>query len=327
MSRVKGQLFKILKDKPTVITRAGFWKIPHNTREDEVSLKIGRYSKPKRNLRIFKVKIWDEEEQPEVLTPRSELTLDNEEFLSLVTFLQENYEPFRQGIKAFIPLDKPFDMSNAEQIKALFSLPDKQKLVEFILNNDVIPEELAAGLQHARRVKAINDFDAMLNGDLVENKWQTWFQTNSWVLGSEFVRVLDERHIDTQNISDFLMQAYDGFLDVVEIKRPEGSLQFWAVTRDHGNLIPAPDLIKAITQASRYIYEVEREANSIKFLERVDQVRTVKPRCILIYGRSEGWEADHKEAFRILNSNYHNLSIMTYDHVLERAKHMIGFNC
>ena len=83
-------------------------------------------------------------------------------------------------------------------------------------------------------------------------------------------------------------------------------------------------MVKAITQASRYIYEVEREANSVKFLDLVNQVRTVKPRGILIFGRSHDWGDDQREAYRILNSNYHNLSIMTYDHVLERAKRMIG---
>jgi hypothetical protein len=120
------------------------------------------------------------------------------------------------------------------------------------------------------------------------------------------------------------MQAYDGFLDVVEIKRPDGNLQFWAGTTDHGNLVPAIDLIKAITQASRYIFEIEREADSVKFLDRVDQVRTIKPRGILIFGRSDEWGNDEREAYRILNSNYLNLSVMTYDHVLERAKRMIG---
>jgi hypothetical protein len=44
------------------------------------------------------------------------------------------------------------------------------------------------------------------------------FQKNDWVLGTEFVKILDERKIDTANISDFLMQAYDGFIDIVEIK-------------------------------------------------------------------------------------------------------------
>lgn len=119
----------------------------------------------------------------------------------------------------------------------------------------------------------MREFEDMLNGNLREAPWQAWFQQNSWVLGSQFVRVLDERSIDTQHISDFLMEAYDGFLDVVEIKRPEGGLSFWAPALDHGNYIPSTDLIKAISQASRYIYEVEREANSVKFLERVGGVK------------------------------------------------------
>jgi hypothetical protein len=147
------------------------------------------------------------------------------------------------------------------------------------------------------------------------------------VLGSEFVRILDERHIDPQHITDFLMEAYDGFLDIVEIKRPASDLRFWAASLDHGNYVQSQDLTKAISQASRYIYEVEREANSVKFLERVDHVKTIKPRCILIFGRSEGWSPDQIEAYRILNAGFHNLTVMTYDHVLQRAKRIVGTDC
>jgi len=317
MVKIKDKLFTVLRNKPQVITRAIFWKIPHNTRADEVTLKVGRYKKPKG---------WNENESPETLTPKSELTFDHEEFLNLIKFLQEKYEPFKEGVKAFIPLDKPFEKSNADQIKALFSLPDKQRLVSFVMSNDVIPEELEIGLQHAKRVKAIDEFSLMLNNDLVESNWQKWFEKNSWVLGSDFVRILDERSIDTQHITDFLMEAYDGFLDVIEIKRPEGGMYFWSKTMDHGNYVPSTDLIKAVTQATSYIYEIEREANSIKFLERVNNVKTIKPRCILIFGRSNDWGQKQVEAFRILNSGYHNLTIMTYDHVLERAKRIVGYD-
>lgn len=120
------------------------------------------------------------------------------------------------------------------------------------------------------------------------------------------------------------MQAYDGFLDIIEIKRPDGALRFWSPSSDHNNQIPSSGLIKAITQANRYVYEVEREANSVKFLERVDGVKTIKPRCVLIFGRSNNWNNEQKEAFRILNAGYHNISIMTYDHVLSRAKRIVG---
>ncbi len=315
MSKVTGRLVTILKHKTRVITRAVFWKIPHNSRDDEVALKIGRYKKPQKLL---------DDETLESLEPKSELTLDDDKLNSLIAFLQTNYEPFKKGVKAFIPLDNPYEQTNAEQIKALFALPDKEKLVNFILSHNIIPEELALGLQNAKRVNAIGEFTSMLEGNLTEPNWQKWFENNSWVLGSDFIRVLDERSIDTQNISDFLMEAYDGFLDVIEIKRPEGGMSFWAKTMDHGNYVPSSDLIKAVTQASSYIFEVERETNSIKFLERVDGVKTVKPRCILIFGRSNDWNANQAEAFRILNAGYHNLTIMTYDHVLSRAKRIVG---
>ncbi len=68
------------------------------------------------------------------------------------------------------------------------------------------------------------------------------------VLGTEFVRLLDERAIDVNSISDLLMETYDGFLDIVEIKRLEGGLRFWADTLDHGNHVPSSALVKAIAQ-------------------------------------------------------------------------------
>ena len=43
MAQIKAKLVRIIRDKPRVLTRAIFWKIPHNTSEDEVFLKLGRY--------------------------------------------------------------------------------------------------------------------------------------------------------------------------------------------------------------------------------------------------------------------------------------------
>ena len=208
-------------------------------------------------------------------------------------------------------------------LKSLLESSEKQKVLEFIINNEIIPDDLTLVLQNVQRKKAIEQFEEMLKKDLTEHIWQKWFKENDWVLGSEFVRVLDERNIDTKNIADFLMKAYDGFLDIVEIKRPEGNLKFWMDAKDHGNYVPTTDLIKAITQTSNYIYEVEREVNSAKFLERMDNVKIIKPRSVLIFGRSDNWGAEQKEAYRILNSSHHNLKILTYDHVLERAKRII----
>lgn len=305
-------LIKILKDKTRTVTRAVFWKIPHHTQGEDVSLKIGRYTKTH-----------GQPETPECGAPKSELTLDNDEFKALLNFIEENYEPFKQGVKQYIAINQKFDPASLAHLKGIFDNPDKKKVLDFIAENNILPDDLIAGLQSQTRIKAVDEFETMLNQNLIEQKWQEWFKKNDWVLGSEFVRILDEREIDTANIADYLMEAYDGFLDIIEIKRPDNSLKFWADTLDHDNYVPSTDLIKAITQATTYIYEVEREANSVKFLERVGNVKTIKPRCILIFGRSNNWNDAQKAAYRILNSSYHNLTIMTYDNVLARAKRIL----
>lgn len=307
-------LVGILKQKAKTITKAVFWKIPHKTEKaEDICLKVGRYEIVDGFIEI-----------PENIKPKSELTLDKEEFKGLLEFISTNYEPFRQGVRKYIPLDEKFDKESIEHIRGIFNNPDKKALLSFIAKNDILPDDLVVLLQHQLRQRAIQQFEQMLSNDLVEHKWQQWFTQNAWVLGSEFVRLLDEREIDTQNIADYLLQAYDGFLDIVEIKRPTKGIEFWAKSEDHNNPVPSSDLVKAVTQASRYIFEVEREANSLKFLERVGGVKTIKPRCILIFGRSNDWTDHQNETYRILNSGYHNLSILTYDHVLDRAKRILS---
>ncbi len=304
-----------LKERANIVTKVFFWKIPHNSGKKDICLKIGRYNK-KGIL----------SEELETAKPKSELTLDEQEFLGLIAFLSENYEPFKLGVKKYIPLNEKFNHESIEHLKAIFDNPDKRSVLEFIAKHNILPGDLIASLQNQTRHAAVAEYEKMLAEDLVEQKWQEWFKRNDWVLGSEFVRILDEREIDTANITDYLMQAYDGFLDIIEIKRPKGSLKFWADSQDHGNYIPSAELTKAIAQATKYIYEIEREANSIKFQERVGNVKTIKPRCILIFGRSNTWNDGQKESYRILNSSYHNLSILTYDHVLSRAKRILGLD-
>lgn len=303
-----------LREKVRTVTRATFWRIPHSSSPDHVNLKVGRYSRVRAAG----------PETPETQTPKSELTLDDEELRHLVTFLGENFEPLRQGATGYIPITESFSPENIEHVKALFADPNKGKVLDFILEHRLLPADVLAAVQHRVREDAVNEFTTLLQNDANEHVWQTWFTRNDWVLGSDFVQILDERQIDVGNIADYLMQAYDGFLDIIEIKRPGGGLRFWNERRDHGNVVPSSSLIAAVAQATAYLFEVEREQNSVKFVERTSGVATVKPRCVLIFGRSNQWDQDEKRAFRLLNASYHNITIMTYDHVLGRAQRMLS---
>lgn len=217
---------------------------------------------------------------------------------------------------------KKVSNEDLNHIKKLFWDSNKKQIIELVSKNNLLPDDILSWIEYNKRKKSLEDFEEMLKWNLLEGKWQKWFENkdNSWILWTNFVEILDDRRIDVENIADFLMKSYDGFLDIVEIKRPEWWLNFWSTTQDHWNLIPHQDLIKAITQSLNYLYEIERESNSQKFSERVWWVKVVKPRITLIFWRSNTWWENEKRAYRILNSSYHNLSIITFDHVLERAK-------
>jgi hypothetical protein len=63
-------------------------------------------------------------EKVDVGAPKSDLTLDNTELRALVSFLEENHEPFQQGARPWIALNGDFGEAEVEQVKGLFANPD-----------------------------------------------------------------------------------------------------------------------------------------------------------------------------------------------------------
>ncbi len=298
---------KNLLVKNRVFSHAVIGCLEHSNNTLEYSLKLGKYMK----------KGWSNE--LETSSPKSEITLNEEEITQLVNFIIENKKYFSLNIHT---ISTDFE----KVVEEIIISPDKLKFLEFIIENDILPDEFFLGLENSKRIKALKDFEDMLANNLSESNWQTWFENNSWILTGDIIRILDERIIDTRNISDYLVESFDGFLDIIEIKKPSESLKFWHSSLDHKNYIPSLDLTKAITQTLNYIYEVERESNSAKFSQSIDNISVIKPRCTLIFGRSNDWNIEQFKAYRILNSSYTNINILTYDLVLKRAKSIIQRN-
>ncbi|MDD2753753.1 MAG: DUF4263 domain-containing protein [Candidatus Nanoarchaeia archaeon] len=180
-----------------------------------------------------------------------------------------------------------------------------------------------------QRKNVVAQFDQLLNNDdnfeeykgklgvkKPEEVWQKFFESNSWILGSDFVEVLSERVIDEENKVDIPVKDYDGFINIIELKLP-GAI-FW-----NADIMPTSDLTKAIMQCARYITELERRMNDDKKKDAFG-ADILKPKITLIYGRSNSWRKEHKTQFKILNSSFHDIAILSYDHVLERAKKIIG---
>ena len=247
------------------------------------------------------------------------ITLKQEEIDQLIDYIQEYYTPLNIGLTEFIEADE--DAAKLFQKVQDLGISDEE-VASKLLESGILTQNLSVAITAAERNNAVQAFEASLEEEESEAFWQSWFAQNKWVLGSEYLNILPERDIDTHDIADYLMRSVDGFLDVVEIKRPD--LQVWAGPDSHGNYYPTAQLTAAISQCLNYLYRIELQSNSVEFMERVDGTKTVKPQCMLVYGRSDDWGEDKIKALRILNAAYHQLHIITYDQLLIRAKQLLG---
>ena len=252
-----------LKEGPRSKSIAVFFRNKHKNTDDYiVSLKISHNSKDSRG--------WLNEK------PDKTITLSNEQIDKLADYIQEHYTPLSLGEKSYISLSSDNLSTVLRQVTEL-GLSDED-MVNKLYESGVLTNNLSVAITAAERKVVIQDFEKNISLDLQESFWQNWFGQQKWVLGSEYIKILTERTIDEHHIADYIMQSVDGFLDLVEIKKP--NLRFWTEPDSHGNYRPSAELVAAITQCLNYIYRVERKADSDDFRERVSGVRTVKPLMI-----------------------------------------------
>jgi hypothetical protein len=202
----------------------------------------------------------------------------------------------------------------------------KEKITEVAKNFNLLTPSYVSEM--ARRKKSSQQMDKLLNDrtyfDSIKIKydikkdeqvWQKFFERNDWMLGSDVIELLDDRIFDEHNTVDIPFRALDGFLDIVELKLP--TAPFWTAENN-----PNAELIKAIMQCTRYISVAERKANDYEKIKELG-CDIVKPRITLIYGRSSGWTDEQHKLLRTLNASLHNITILTYDHVLRRAQNQV----
>ena len=286
-------------------SRAVFFRNTHQTTGEKiVSLKIARYRKVNGTF-------YEKQDKS--------ITLSCGEIDKLIEYIQEYYAPLNTGMSEFISVDK--DAAELFAKVRDLGIPDAE-VVKKLPESGILTENLSVAITAAERNRAVSEFEQAISSGYPESYWQDWFSRNKWVLGSEYLNILPERDIDVTDIADYLMRAIDGFLDVVEIKRPD--LPFWTRPDSHGNLCPSSQLTAAITQCLNYLYKIELQSNSVEFMERVEDTKTVKPQCMLVYGRSVDWDDNELKSLRILNAAYHQLHIITYDQLLMRAKLLLG---
>lgn len=136
---------KILKSSKKSFTEALLGKIVHKTSNKlDFTLKLGRYKYPK---------------QPDNFVPKSELTLDNEEFTNLINYIEENYEPLKLGQGKYLHITNTETLPILKQIQKL-NIPNDKKAFELI-ESGILTDELQIVIDTIKRIDYLICFTAL----------------------------------------------------------------------------------------------------------------------------------------------------------------------
>jgi len=156
-----------------------------------------------------------------------------------------------------------------------------------------------------------------------EKVFQNWIERNLWIFGVDYHKKHSFRRIGEDNSqADIILETVDGFLSLIEIKRPIPKNRLFRYDNSHRCYFPTSELSEAIGQCLIYLQRIE---DYKKKLEKQHSVRVLRPRVRLIIGKTKNFSREENEALHFLNSSLHDIDIISYDQLLENGRKIISF--
>lgn len=222
------------------------------------------------------------------------------------------------------------EKNKVEILRKVSGLLSQDEINKWVGENiSVLSADLALARLYRERKAQLLEFEQALVENEDENFWQKFFRKNSWIFGAASIQILNERRLDIHHETDFPIQVDGGFMDIVEIKKP-GS-PFWTLVKGGGYykyrgkfLVPNPELQGALAQTAKYILQAEKKVNDFEYIKDHGGVVPLKPRGLVVHGRSNDWKEEEWEAFRLLNDELHTVQVLTFDHLLKQAERILA---
>jgi len=141
-----------------------------------------------------------------------------------------------------------------------------------------------------------------------EKIFQNWIESNLWVFGIDYIKKHDSRKIALFSEGDLLMESVDGYLDLIELKRPKHEL--FRFDDSHKCFYPHTSLSQVVGQSLFYLQKLQ---DYKLIIEKEYEVKVIMPRVKIIIGRNCNFKDEEKDSLRMLNSNLNSIQILTYD--------------
>lgn len=190
---------------------------------------------------------------------------------------------------------------------------------------EILVERIPERIQDAR--EALSDYEQLLSEPTTsETAMQQFIEAHMWLLGLDYA-VMRPRKTGPSGASDFLLQRYDGFHDLLELKSPQDDIirapsvrELEPVPSPHEYAL-SPALAQALAQAIVYRDRLTRHAAAADELHGLPYARD--PRLIIVVGRASSLPEHRRRVLFELNKSLHRMEVVPYDVLALRAKAML----
>jgi len=153
-----------------------------------------------------------------------------------------------------------------------------------------------------------------------EKIFQNWIERNIWTLGIDYIKKHPARQIGINSESDLLMETTDGFIDLIELKRPK--FELFDYDTSHKSYYPSKELSKVIGQCMQYLKVLD---DYKLVLEKQHKFKLLRPRIKIIVGRTDKFLDEQYDALRMLNSTLNHIQVISYDYLCLCGENIISY--
>lgn len=244
---------------------------------------------------------------------------------------EDEFEEYKSILNESVSSPQPSILSMEQQSTLDFEERIRTLIQDSQLKDKQI-KEIEDLLEHSKLNyyhRKIEEFKDRLKQDYPETQgsdsWQKWIFKNSWLFGIKYGKPIEHPQVGFRSTLDYLFPTHDGFVDILEIKKT--SFEVIQEDRSHpGAYRWSGQVNQAIGQSVNYLNEIDeyrdKIADNIKKEYGLELI-TVKPRALILIGKSDDWDKWKKQAFRHLNHSLHGIQVLTYTELLIRAENLI----
>lgn len=165
---------------------------------------------------------------------------------------------------------------------------------------------------------AANEFEELL-ATAGETEIQAFLELHPWLLGLDYVQVRPRQPIPRGAV-DFLLERFDGFHDLLELKSPD-DLVFEVQSK---MAIPSPSAYRLSRPLSLALAQVHAYKDALRFEDVVEKLyglpHSREPRSVILLGRASDLSEPEERLLRELNRSLHRVEVVPFDVLAQRGR-------